>query len=110
MATGESVTGKESLVKPKRDSELRDTCINCPSHNLQEPLKKISTFINIIVGTEKEKLSGKSKMLFDKVIAATDRMNLLVSDLFTLSQISNYDIGLTICRTTAENHQGTIVA
>ncbi len=61
------------------------------SHDLQEPLRKITTFINLIINGEKENLSDKGKVLFQKVIAAAERMNLLINDLFVLSQISNYN-------------------
>jgi len=61
------------------------------SHDLQEPLRKINTFINLIINGEKENLSDKGKVLFQKVIAAAERMNLLINDLFVLSQISNYN-------------------
>ncbi|MGI8638010.1 MAG: sensor histidine kinase, partial [Segetibacter sp.] len=60
------------------------------SHDLQEPLRKIITFINMIVNGDRENLSEKGLKLFGKVIDATNRMNLLISDLFDLSKVSDY--------------------
>ena len=61
------------------------------SHDLQEPLRKITTFINMIAAEEKDHLSDNSKRLFQKVVVSSGRMSLLINDLFILSQVSNYD-------------------
>ncbi|MEJ7830705.1 MAG: PAS domain-containing protein [Segetibacter sp.] len=60
------------------------------SHDLQEPLRKINTFISMILDGEKENLSDKGLKLFEKVVSSAGRMNLLISDLFDLSKVSDY--------------------
>ncbi|MCW3107932.1 MAG: sensor histidine kinase [Segetibacter sp.] len=84
---------KTNLQLERTNNQLKEFAY-AASHDLQEPLRKITTFINMIVNGDKDNLSGKSIKLFEKVLDATGRMNLLISDLFTLSQISNYNQSL----------------
>jgi light-regulated signal transduction histidine kinase (bacteriophytochrome) len=56
------------------------------SHDLQEPLRKIQTFVSIIL--EKEKLSEKGKYNFSRIQVAAGRMQLLIEDLLAFSRIS----------------------
>lgn len=53
------------------------------SHDLQEPLRKIQTYISII--REKETLSEKAAHNFDKVHAAAERMRQLIQSLLVFS-------------------------
>ncbi|MDB5245729.1 MAG: hypothetical protein JWQ40_123 [Segetibacter sp.] len=81
---------KANVELEKTNNQLKEFAY-AASHDLQEPLRKITTFINMITEVEKDELTDKSKIIFHKVICASERMNLLISDLFVLSQISNYD-------------------
>jgi light-regulated signal transduction histidine kinase (bacteriophytochrome) len=81
---------KANVELEKTNNQLKEFAY-AASHDLQEPLRKITTFINMITEGEKDNLTDKSKIIFQKVINASERMNLLISDLFVLSQISNYD-------------------
>lgn len=51
------------------------------SHDLQEPLRKINTFIALILENDLDKLSQKSKTYFEKIQKATARMKTLINDL-----------------------------
>lgn len=80
---------KANLQLERTNHQLKEFAY-AASHDLQEPLRKITIFINRIVDGEKENLSEKSLQLFEKVINASNRMNLLISDLFDLSKVSDY--------------------
>ena len=51
------------------------------SHDLQEPLRKINTFITLILENDAENVSEKSKMYFEKIQNAATRMRNLINDL-----------------------------
>jgi len=56
------------------------------SHDLQEPLRKIQTFVSIIQNRESHSFSNKSILYFNKIRKAAERMQLLINDLLTYSQ------------------------
>jgi signal transduction histidine kinase len=58
------------------------------SHDLKEPLRKIVTFSGMIAETEKDRLSEKSRMFFERIQGAAARMQLMIEDLLSLSIIS----------------------
>ena len=61
------------------------------SHDLQEPLRKIQTFINISVDRH---LDDKIKLryYFDKIYASTKRLRNLISDLLKYSIVNGEDV------------------
>ena len=62
------------------------------SHDLQEPLRKIQTFVTIILENEKENLSEKGKYNFQRIQMAAGRMQLLIDDLLAFSRISTTEL------------------
>jgi len=56
------------------------------SHDLQEPLRKIQTFISRIEDKEKEHLSETGKSYFEKIQEASNRMRILIDDLLQYSR------------------------
>jgi PAS domain S-box-containing protein len=58
------------------------------SHDLKEPLRKISTFGDRLAATQAEKLSPEGKMFLSKIIDASQRMQTMISDLLSISMIS----------------------
>lgn len=56
------------------------------SHDLQEPLRKIQTFISRIVEREADNLSPAGKDSFSRVQNAANRMQKLIEDLLTYSR------------------------
>ena len=61
------------------------------SHDLQEPLRKIQTFISIILDSDYENLSDRGKSYFVRVESAAARMKNLITDLLTYSRTSAVD-------------------
>ncbi|GAC1483631.1 MAG: hypothetical protein NVS1B13_08110 [Flavisolibacter sp.] len=58
------------------------------SHDLQEPLRKIQTFVTQLLSNELQNLSDKGKHSLQRMGVAAERMQLLINDLLTLSHIS----------------------
>ena len=78
----------ETNVKlESRNSELQQYAF-LASHDLQEPLRKILTYIRLI---EDRYISDipESKKYFEKVINSAERMRILIDDLLNYSQLSN---------------------
>jgi len=60
------------------------------SHDLQEPLRKIQTFVSIMF--ENETLTENGKHNLQRVQLSAGRMRLLIDDLLTFSQISTAEL------------------
>lgn len=58
------------------------------SHDLKEPLRKISTFGDRLVATQLDKLSDEGKIYLRKIVDASQRMQNMISDLLSISMIS----------------------
>jgi PAS domain S-box-containing protein len=56
------------------------------SHDLQEPLRKIQTFARLIHEKDFDVLSEKGKDYFQRMQAASSRMQILIDDLLTFSR------------------------
>jgi signal transduction histidine kinase len=61
------------------------------SHDLQEPLRKIQTFVTIILENEKRNLSDDGKYNFERMQMAARRMQQLIDDLLAFSRVSTTD-------------------
>jgi signal transduction histidine kinase len=61
------------------------------SHDLQEPLRKIQTFVTILLENENENLSEKGKYNFQRIQVAAGRMQQLIDDLLAFSRINTTD-------------------
>ena len=62
------------------------------SHDLQEPLRKIQTFVTIILENEFENLSENGKYNFQRMQLAAGRMQQLIDDLLAFSRISTTEL------------------
>jgi PAS domain S-box-containing protein len=65
------------------------------SHDLQEPLRKIQTFSNLIVEKEFDNLSESGKDKFKRMQNAAQRMQTLINDLLAYSRTTSQEIKLT---------------
>ncbi len=62
------------------------------SHDLQEPLRKIQTFISIIQADDSQSLSESGQHHFDRIKAAAKRMQQLIEDLLAFSRITTTEL------------------
>ncbi|MDB5252632.1 MAG: hypothetical protein JWP27_1801 [Flaviaesturariibacter sp.] len=58
------------------------------SHDLKEPLRKISTFGDRLVSTQAERLTDDGRIYLKKVVDASHRMQIMIDDLLSVSMIS----------------------
>lgn len=58
------------------------------SHDLQEPLRKISTFTNLLYEKNQDQFDQQSKVYAEKIHSSADRMRSLVQDVLSLSTIT----------------------
>ena len=59
------------------------------SHDLKEPLRKISTFGDRLVASQSNNLTPEGKIYLNKIVDASQRMQTMISDLLSISMISN---------------------
>lgn len=58
------------------------------SHDLQEPLRKISTFTSRLVQLNEDKFDSRGKEMANKILNASDRMRTMIQDVLSLSSIN----------------------
>jgi PAS domain S-box-containing protein len=61
------------------------------SHDLQEPLRKIQIFSNLVKEKDFPQLSDASRVYMDKIIRSSVRMKMLIIDLLNYSKLSDND-------------------
>ncbi len=76
-------------LKIKNDDLQAFTYIS--SHDLQEPLRKIQTFSNIILSQEYPNMSENGKAKFERILYSTGRMRELIDSLLAFSQTNIVD-------------------
>lgn len=74
----------------KKNMEL-DAFTYISSHDLQEPLRKVQTFANLILSNEYENLSEDGKAKFNRILYATNRMRELINSLLAFSRATLVD-------------------
>jgi signal transduction histidine kinase len=75
----------KNLELERKNEELRSFTY-IASHDLKEPLRKISMFTDRIVETENEKLSPPGKKYLERIEAAIRRMQSLIDSVFSYAQ------------------------
>jgi PAS domain S-box-containing protein len=64
------------------------------SHDLKEPIRKIQLFIDRLHSSLSGKLTEEDVLSFQRIFTATKRMNTLIDDLLSYSQVNMQDINL----------------
>jgi len=72
----------------KDKNEELNSFASIASHDLKEPLRKIQIFGKMIQSRESENLSESAKSNLDRVIVSTNRMEQLINDLLSYSEIN----------------------
>jgi signal transduction histidine kinase len=57
------------------------------SHDMQEPLRTISSFLDLLKNQYKDRFDGKAQKYMDFILQASDRMKVLINDLLEYSRI-----------------------
>ena len=78
----------------QRINQELDSFTYTASHDLQEPLRKIKTFCDLILNKEKEQFSTETKAYFDRISLATTRMQSLIESLLHYSRATTSEINL----------------
>lgn len=60
------------------------------SHDLQEPLRKIQSFGNLLQEECQDSLEGDAKIYLDRILYAAGRMRKLINDLLEYSRVSRF--------------------
>lgn len=82
---------KELIEKNRQLQETNeelDSFNYISSHDLQEPVRKIRTFISMIEETNSENISEKTRHIFQRMEVSAIRIQELLQDLLSYSQIS----------------------
>ena len=64
------------------------------SHDLKEPLRKIQVYGNMLNDRVENKIASSEKNYLDKIIGASNRMQILIDDVLTLSKLSNSEYSM----------------
>lgn len=80
---------EESLAELKRSNHNLEEFAYIASHDLQEPLRKIKAFGDILVKRYSEPLGQEGSDMIGRIQSAAERMRYLIEDLLTFSRISN---------------------
>ena len=90
LASQYAAIEKHAEELKKKNMEL-DAFTYISSHDLQEPLRKIQTFANLIMSNEYGNLSEDGKAKFDRILYACNRMRELINSLLTFSRATLVD-------------------
>lgn len=74
-----------NLKLEKMNKELQSFAY-ISSHDLQEPLRKIQMFAEVLMDNEYDQLSTSGKVKFEKIQSAANRMQSLINDLLSYSR------------------------
>ena len=81
---------KHAVELENKNKEL-DAFTYISSHDLQEPLRKIQTFVNILLTNEYPNLSDNGKIKFERILYSTNRMRDLIESLLAFSRTNIVD-------------------
>ena len=78
---------KESIQQLERSNKELEQYAYAASHDLQEPLRKIQTFSNYLQERQNDKLDESGKVYLNKIMASSQRMSTLITDILSFSSI-----------------------
>lgn len=80
---------QQLIAELRRKNEDLDYFAYIASHDLQEPLRTVSNFINILKEDNAGRATEEDKVHYDFINKATERMQLLITNLLHYSQLGN---------------------
>ena len=80
---------QKTVELEKTNTDLREFTY-VASHDLKEPLRKISTYADMILTKEKAHLSDATQSHFNKILDASKRMQKLIDDILSLSSVATH--------------------
>ncbi len=78
---------KKTLEKLDKSRKEIEQFAYIASHDLQEPLRSISSFTRLLANRYKEKISPEADEFIDYILNGTIRMQNMINDLLTLSRV-----------------------
>ena len=78
---------KDANISLKHSNENLEQFATIASHDLQEPLRKIRTFANLLNLRHSNEIAGEAKELLDKISVSAGRMGALIKDVLNFSKI-----------------------
>lgn len=78
---------RANLVLARRNAELQDFAY-AASHDLQEPLRKISTFSELLELECQDEVGREGRMFIDRIRHSAVRMSMLISGLLAYSRVA----------------------
>lgn len=101
LGTGQDITeqhiAQQELLNKTHELETANIELQkfayVASHDLQEPLRKILTFVSLLEKESNELLTEKSKVYIEKIVNSSTRMQTLVEDILTFSSLKNIEGG-----------------
>ncbi|MFD2569544.1 CHASE3 domain-containing protein [Spirosoma soli] len=81
---------KEQIRQLEASNEELERFAFVASHDLQEPLRKIQSFADLITERYSSLFDGDSRVFMNKISNSAERMSKLIKDLLNFSRISNH--------------------